>query len=73
MSLFWRKKVKHDEPLIPGRCECGHSRCDHVAGNGECKAAFPADAEWPNGADCSCQIYIRDTRDIQELERMVKL
>lgn len=70
-----------EEPeLRPGTCECTHERCAHVGGKGRCAAAFPADAEWPKGAVCACQMFIRDddnngendpeTPSPKELERL---
>jgi len=49
-----------EPPLKPGVCECEHDRCNHVGGKGKCTVAYPADLEWPDGAICSCEIYIRD-------------
>lgn len=46
--------------LKPGICECGCNRSTHVNGKGKCCAEYPPDSEWPNGARCACQVYIRD-------------
>lgn len=85
---FWDKFRKPAQPaqpeyLRPGTCECGHDRCSHVDGKGKCCAGFPADKEWPDGADCACQIFIRDDDDgpdgapeapsPTELEKLYKL
>lgn len=54
--------------LRPGECECGHRRCSHAKGVGECMALHTADendkplpqSEW---SGCACQIYIKDDDD----------
>lgn len=56
-QLFTRKPA---EPLKPGICECGHERCCHERGIGRCTVGYPADNEWPDGAQCACKVYIFD-------------
>jgi hypothetical protein len=54
-------KVQAPEPpLKPGICECEHDRCYHVGGKGKCTVEYPKDEEWPNGAICSCVVFILD-------------
>jgi len=62
------KRPSKPESLLPGKCECGHSRCCHIDGKGACRVAICRDdddkplpqSEW---AICACQIYIRDDDD----------
>jgi len=68
--MFWNRKPKpEDSPkpleeiMRPGLCECEHERCCHENGKGRCHAEFPPDEEWPKGAWCACQIFIRDDSD----------
>lgn len=72
MKNLWKSLVarltywlipKPDEILKPGDCECGHSRCYHKKGKGECMAGFPPDAETPYWTDCGCQVFILDDDD----------
>lgn len=68
--------------LRPGICECEHERCAHEFGKGKCRACYPADKEWPDGAECACQIFILDedsdddhqpeSPSPEELERLFK-
>ena len=83
--MNWFKDNPNDEILTPGMCECEHERCCHDHGKGRCRVSYPPDKEWPEGAECACQIFIldRDSGDgegtpstpvdpeVAELERMV--
>lgn len=90
MSWFNRKSAENSdpppkispEPLTPGKCECGHARCNHIGGNGKCMATEP---EWEAGDVCACQLYIRDDDaddgdaepeptdpEVAELEKLVR-
>jgi len=84
--MWWNKRESEPEvEMTAGDCECGHSRCCHENGKGRCHVHYPADKEWPNGAQCACQVFIRDDDyedddtpetpidpEVAELERMVK-
>ena len=39
-------------PLTPGKCECGHRRCDHKEGKRNCTVSTNP------GYVCACEIYI---------------
>lgn len=58
--MWWPWKKKEDEILKPGKCECDHNRSSHEKGKGKCHITFAADKEYPFGASCACQVYIRD-------------
>jgi hypothetical protein len=64
----FKKKPEQVEELKPGTCECSHLRSCHVDGKGRCKVGFPRSEEWPNGAVCACQVYIRDDDDDEDPE-----
>lgn len=40
--------------LVPGKCECGHSRCDHQRGQKKCMVDLDM------YRSCACQCYIPD-------------
>jgi len=77
--------VNPEPPLKPGVCECGHRRCNHVAGKGKCSCAIckPDDKHTEYWGLCACQTFILDkeedddddeeepeTPSPEELERM---
>lgn len=59
-----------EPPLKPGICECGHKRCHHIGGKGECVCALygpdAAHKEWWGG--CACRVFILDEDDDDEEE-----
>jgi hypothetical protein len=72
--VSWWRKEQPETPqpkprvLEPGECECGHGRCFHKEGVGECACAITTDQDdrpipkeqW---GSCACVIYIPDDED----------
>ena len=56
--------------LVPGKCECGHSRCCHVKGKYDCTVTpVPNDERMM----CACEIYIRAVPiTVDELEALYR-
>ena len=53
--------------LVPGQCECNHTRCDHKNATGRCTAAVD------NWSRCACEIYIRAVPiTVDELEALYR-
>lgn len=46
------------EPLLPGKCECGHARCAHERGRYRCHQMHPPDSDTPEWTGCACQVFI---------------
>jgi hypothetical protein len=47
-------------PLKLGYCQCGHARCHHEAGVGECHVWMGPVKDDPEPGGCACQVYIYD-------------
>lgn len=63
--LHWFRRA----PLKPGKCECGHKRCQHRKGKKECVVAGSRE-----GYKCACAIFILAEIDVvSELERISRL
>lgn len=69
---FWKRRKQPPVPpgpLLPGKCECGHERCFHERGTGQCTVGYPRSAEWPNGKktrpeNLACDlIFVRTSDD----------
>ena len=72
----WLRDLRRARPNR-NKCLCSHERNYHVGGNWKCGIKYRADAEWPEGAQCSCVFFIADqnavTAPVDELERIAKL
>ncbi len=60
LRLLGKSQSPEEEQLKPEICQCDHERCCHEKGKGKCHVGYPPGKEWPYGASCACQLFIKD-------------